>query len=217
MIILQDNNPFPDASMADEEGLLAVGGRLTTERLLDAYNSGIFPWYSDGQPVLWWSPSPRMVLFIDKLKVSKSLKKTLQNNCYKVTFNTAFVEVIKECAQAKRKNQNGTWITQEMIDAYIELHHKGHAASVEVWQNNSLVGGLYGIDLPKKKVFCGESMFHKENDASKVALHHLVELLKIKNYKLIDCQVYSKHLESLGAEEINRKLFLNILSEKNNK
>src|SRR5690606_13342801 len=163
---------FPEVSLADEDGLLAVGGTLTTERLLKAYNSGIFPWYSEGQPVLWWSPDPRMVLFLDQFKVSKSLRKTIISGEFQVTFNTAFAEVIQKCALTKRNDHQGTWITQEMIDAYIELHHKGHAVSVEVWQNKKLAGGLYGIDLPEKHVFCGESMFHLVTDASKVAFNY---------------------------------------------
>lgn len=208
MIFLKENDSFPDVNLADEDGLLAVGGILTTKRLIEAYNSGIFPWYSDGQPVLWWSPDPRMVLFLDNFKVSKSLKKTIDSGKFKVTFNTAFAEVITACAMAKRQGQDGTWITQEMINAYIELHKKGHAFSVEVWHNDTLVGGLYGIDLPEKKVFCGESMFHKVSEASKVALFFLVEKLKTEGYKLIDCQVYSKHLEMLGACLISRNQFL---------
>lgn len=208
MIFLKDNSPFPDVSLADEDGLLAIGGKLTTASLLDAYNSGIFPWFSEGEPVLWWSPDPRMVLFIDRFKVSKSLNKTIKSNVFQVTFNTAFAKVIQECALAKRNDQDGTWITHEMIDAYVELHLKGHAVSVEVWQNKVLVGGLYGIDLPEKKVFCGESMFYKVSDASKVALFFLVEKLKSEDYKFIDCQVYTKHLDSLGACLISRNQFL---------
>lgn len=208
MIFLKENAPFPDVNLSDEDGLLAVGGTLTVERLIEAYNSGIFPWYSYGQPVLWWSPNPRMVLFLDDFKVSKSLKKTLDSGRFKVTFNTAFAEVISECAIAKRQGQNGTWITMEMMNAYINLHKIGIATSVEVWENKQMVGGLYGIDLPKKKIFCGESMFHKKSDASKVAMYSLVESLKSENYILIDCQVYTKHLESLGAKPILREKYL---------
>jgi len=214
MIFLKDNTPFPDVTLADEDGLLAVGGKLTTSRLLDAYNSGIFPWYSEGQPVLWWSPDPRMVLFLDRFKVSKSLRKTIKTNVFQVTFNTAFAKVIQECALANRNDQDGTWITQDMMDAYVELHQKGHAVSVEVWQNEVLVGGLYGIDLPEKRVFCGESMFHKVTDASKVALFYIVDYLKINNYLFIDCQVYTKHLASLGAKKIPKKYFLKFLQKK---
>lgn len=211
MIFLNENTPFPDVSLANEDGFLAIGGTLTKERLLEAYNSGIFPWYSEGQPVLWWSPDPRMVLFLDQFKVSKSLKKTVASGEFQVTFNSAFAKVIQKCAQAKRNDQKGTWITQEMTDAYIELHNKGHAVSVEVWQNEKLVGGLYGIDLPERRVFCGESMFHKVTDASKVALYALVKHLKAKKYKLIDCQVYTKHLNSLGAKPISRNEFIQLL------
>jgi len=213
MIFLKDNSPFPDVSLTNEDGLLAIDGKLTTARLLDAYNSGIFPWYSEGQPVLWWSPDPRMVLFLDRFKVSKSLRKTIKSNVFQVTFNNAFAKVIQECALAKRNDQDGTWITREMINSYIELHNKGHAVSVEVWQNKILVGGLYGIDLSEKKVFCGESMFHKVTDASKVAMFFLVEKLKVENYRLIDCQVFTNHLNYLGAEEISRPDFLKILHQ----
>jgi leucyl/phenylalanyl-tRNA---protein transferase len=211
MIFLNENTPFPDVSLADEDGLLAFGGKLTTKRLLEAYNSGIFPWFSDGQPVLWWSPDPRMVLFLEQFKVSKSLRKSIKSGAFQVTFNTAFAKVIQECALAKRYDQEGTWITQKMINAYVELHKKGHAISIEIWQNEKLVGGLYGIDLPEKRIFCGESMFHKVNDASKVALYHLIENLKTKNYILIDCQVYTKHLNSLGAKQISRTEFIKLL------
>lgn len=213
MIFLQENTPFPNVNLADEDGLLAVGGTLTTKRLIDAYNAGIFPWFSNGQPVLWWSPDPRMVLFIDDFKVSKSLKKTVDSGKFKVTFNTAFAEVIEACAAVKRKGQDDTWITQEMKKAYIQLHQKGIATSVEVWENQQLVGGLYGIDLTEKRIFCGESMFHNENNASKVALYYLIEKLKANNYILIDCQVYTVHLESLGAKEIEKNQFLKFLQK----
>jgi len=214
MVYLHENSPFPPVKLADEDGLLALGGSLTSERLMTAYRSGIFPWFNENQPVLWWSPDPRMVLYLEKFKTSKSLSQKLKSNRFKVTFNSAFAEVIKACAQINRKNQSGgTWITQEMQEAYIKLHHMGHAVSVEVWEGTDLIGGLYGVDLPEKKVFCGESMFHKKTDASKIAFYHLVKKLKSNNYKLIDCQVYNKHLESLGAQEISRDLFVSILTK----
>lgn len=213
MIYLQENSPFPPVKLADEDGLLALGGSLTSERLLTAYRSGIFPWFNENQPVLWWSPDPRMVLYPKNFKASKSLKQKIKNHHFSVTFNVAFSKVIKACAEIKRKNETGTWITPGMQKAYIELHRLGHAVSLEVWKDSELVGGLYGIDLPEKKIFCGESMFHKETDASKVAFYYLVAFVKSKNYKLIDCQVYNKHLESLGAETITRDLFISFLTK----
>lgn len=209
---LTEKISFPDTSLATEDGLLAIGGDLSAERLLLAYNSGIFPWYEEGQPILWWSPNPRMVLFPEKFKVSKSLKKTLRENKFKITFNQDFSQVIKYCANVPRGGQSGTWITQEMKDAYINLNTKGIAKSVEVWLNDKLVGGLYGIDLPKKRIFCGESMFSLVSDASKIAFYRLVQATMQMDYKCIDCQLHNTHLESLGAEEIDRKTFLRLLS-----
>jgi len=203
---------FPDPEEADEDGLLAVGGDLSVKRLMHAYRSGIFPWFEEGQPILWWSPNPRMVLFLERFKVSKSLQKTIDKKKFTITFNTCFSEVIKNCSQIKRDGQQGTWITSDMEKAYINLHQLGFATSVEVWLNEELVGGLYGIDLADKKIFCGESMFSKESDASKVAFYYLVEKLKTKNYQFIDCQMYTAHLESLGAEEVSRTVFLNYFS-----
>ena len=211
MRYLEQKLDFPDPAMADSDGLLAIGGDLSVERLLLAYSSGIFPWYEEGQPILWWSPDPRMVLFPEKLKVSKSLHKKIKNDKFKITYNTAFPEVIENCSVVKRNGQNGTWITNDMQKAYIELHKQGHALSVEVWNNDVLVGGLYGIDLPRKKIFCGESMFSKESDASKVGFYHLVSEMKRKKYNLIDCQMYTSHLHSLGAEEISRESFLKFI------
>ena len=211
MIPFIDNLSFPDPRDASLDGLLAYGGALTTERLLLAYNSGIFPWYNQDEPVMWWSPDPRMVLFPENFKVSKSLKKTVKSNKFKITFNTAFDQVMMQCAKVKREGQEGTWITTEMLSAYKKLHELKHAISVEVWFEEKLVGGLYGIDLKDKKVFCGESMFALMSDASKVGFYHLVEKLKAENYHLIDCQVYTAHLESLGAEEVNRLTFLSYL------
>ncbi|MBT0606879.1 leucyl/phenylalanyl-tRNA--protein transferase [Aequorivita echinoideorum] len=223
MFLLDKTLWFPSAEEAfpeneeldyyENEGLLAVGGDLSKERLLLAYNSGIFPWFEDGQEILWWCPDPRMVLFPEKFKVSKSLRKTLKSEKFEITFNKSFSEVIRNCASVPRKNQSGTWITNEMQEAYINLHNCGQAISVEVWENKELVGGLYGIDLPEKKIFCGESMFSVVSDASKVAFYHLAENLFDKNYTLIDCQIYNEHLESLGAEEISRVAFLNFLNE----
>ncbi|MCB0455547.1 MAG: leucyl/phenylalanyl-tRNA--protein transferase, partial [Aequorivita sp.] len=169
---------FPNPEEATEDGLLAIGGDLLVERLLLAYNSGIFPWFEDDQPILWWSPDPRMVLFPEKFKVSKSLRKKIKSEKFRITFNQNFAEVIKNCATVLRKGQTGTWITQEMQQAYIALRSAGHAVSIEVWEDEKLVGGLYGIDLPKKKVFCGESMFSLVSDASKVAFYHLSEYVK---------------------------------------
>lgn len=209
---LNEKISFPNVALADEEGLLAIGGDLSPKRLLLAYNSGIFPWYENDQPILWWSPDPRMVLFPEKFKVSKSLRKTLETKKFQITFNQEFTQVVQYCANVTRRGQSGTWITREMQEAYIKLHLKGIAKSVEVWLEDKLVGGLYGIDLPEKKIFCGESMFSLVSDASKVGFYHLSEYAKSKDYKLIDCQIYNSHLESLGAEEIDRKTFLQFLS-----
>lgn len=198
---------FPDVSQATRDGLLAIGGDLSVERLLCAYKNGIFPWFSEGEPILWWSPNPRFVLFPEKLKISKSMKQVLRNKDYEVTVNKAFEDVITICSKIKRIGQPDTWITQSMIDAYIKLHELGHATSVEVWKENNLVGGFYGVDL-NNGVFCGESMFSKESNASKVAF---ITFIQNTNYKLIDCQVYTHHLESLGAESIYRDEFLKYL------
>lgn len=194
---------------ANVEGLLAVGGDLSPERLLLAYRSGIFPWFNEASPILWWSPDPRMVLFPKNIKVSKSMRKVLQGNRFRLTRDTCFERVIQHCAQIKRKGQAGTWITDAMKEAYIELHKRGHARSYEVWEKDTLVGGLYGIDLGH--VFCGESMFNKVSNASKYAFIQLARELETKNYTLIDCQVYNEHLESMGAEKMARKEFLRVL------
>lgn len=203
---------FPPADEADEDGILAVGGDLSPERLLIAYRNGIFPWFDDDEPILWWSPEERMVLFPSEFTVSKSMRNILNRGVFKVTFNQNFREVISNCSSIKRNGQQGTWITQEMIEAYIKLNELGIAKSVEVWQDEVLVGGLYGIDLGH--VFCGESMFSKASNASKVAFVSLVKKLKDENYKLLDCQVHNDHLESLGAREIPRKDFIAILKSK---
>jgi leucyl/phenylalanyl-tRNA--protein transferase len=200
---------FPPVSEADEDGILAIGGDLSSQRLQLAYKSGIFPWFNEGEPILWWSPDPRMVLFLDELIISKSMRAVLNKNIFKVTFNKNFKDVISNCQKIKREGQDGTWISNEMIDAYCNLHEQGIAKSVEVWQDEVLVGGLYGIDLGH--VFCGESMFSKVSNASKVAFIALVQYLKKENYKLLDCQVYNPHLESLGCCEIGRQEFMSIL------
>ena len=204
---------FPDVSEADKHGILAVGGDLSPERLMLAYRSGIFPWFDSDEPILWWSPKERMVLFPDELKVSKSMRSILRKEIFKVTFNKDFRAVISSCSQISRNGQQGTWISEDMIEAYVKLHELGYAKSVEVWQNDELVGGLYGIDLGH--VFCGESMFSKVSNASKIAFISLVRHLQRENYKLLDCQVYNEHLESLGCREIPRKDFISILKNNN--
>jgi leucyl/phenylalanyl-tRNA--protein transferase len=201
---------FPAVETASPEGILAFGGDLSPERLFLAYRSGIFPWFEAGEPILWWSPNPRMVLFFDELKVSKSMRNILNRAIFKVTFNQDFRAVISNCQNVKRDGQNGTWITNEMIEAYCKLHELGIAKSVEVWKDDKLVGGLYGIDLGH--VFCGESMFSLESNASKVAFISLVNQLKSENYQVLDCQVYNEHLESLGCREIPREQFIRVLN-----
>ena len=209
MFLLDENLWFPPVEYASEEGIIAIGGDLSVERLLLAYKSGIFPWFNEGEPIVWYSPDPRMVLFPEKLKVSKSMKQLIKSDKFTVTFNKDFVGVIANCKDIFRRGQGGTWITKEMQQAYIKLHEAGYAKSVEVWQHDELVGGLYGIDLGS--VFCGESMFSKVSNTSKLAFIMLVESLKKQRYKLIDCQVYTDHLASLGAEEISRSEFLKYL------
>lgn len=208
MYLLTDEIIFPHPSEADANGLLAIGGDLSSERLMHAYNNGIFPWFNDEEPLLWWSPDPRMVLYPKELRVSKSMRVLLRKQLFNITFNEAFEAVIQQCAQIKRDDQDDTWITNDMTEAYVRLHKQGIATSVEVWQNEELVGGLYGIDLKEKKVFCGESMFSTVSNASKAAFITLVQELKTKEYKLIDCQMHTNHLESLGASEIDRAEFL---------
>ena len=210
-----DNNPdnidfpHPDLALTEPNGLLAVGGDLSPQRIINAYLNGIFPWYSAGEPILWWSPDPRAVLFPDKLHVSRSLKKTIRKNIYNTTVDQAFEQVINHCAQTPRKDQDGTWITDEMAQAYLYLHKLGFAHSAECWLDGKLVGGLYGLALGR--VFFGESMFSHCSNASKVAFVHLLDELKKADYALIDCQVTTDHLLSLGAEEIPRNQFLNLL------
>jgi leucyl/phenylalanyl-tRNA--protein transferase len=201
---------FPPVSYASPEGIVAIGGDLSVERLMLAYRNGIFPWFEDDEPILWWSPPQRMVLFFHELRISKSMRNILNRGMFKITFNTAFKDVIANCRTVKREGQQGTWITGEMQDAYVKLHELGFAKSVEVWQDGVLVGGLYGVDLGH--VFCGESMFSKVSNASKVAFIALALKLQQQNYRLLDCQVYNDHLASLGAEEISREEFLKILT-----
>ena len=203
---LVDEPIFPPPDYADASGLLAVGGDLSSERLLEAYRLGIFPWYSDDQPILWWSPDPRLVLKLDEFKVSRSLRKTLRKGVFKVTFDRAFQEVIRGCASVPREHQKGTWITQEMKEAYIKLHGLGYAHSVEAWCGEELAGGLYGVSLGK--AFFGESMFHRRTDASKVALAVLVEKLSDWKFRFIDAQMTTEHLLGLGAREMSRRIFL---------
>lgn len=200
---------FPPVSEASPEGILAVGGDLSTERLLLAYKNGIFPWFDDDEPILWWSPPERMVVNPREYKVAKSLRNIINRNIFKVTFDTAFEEVITNCQSIKRRGQKGTWITDSMLEAYLRLHQIGVAKSVEVWQDNQMVGGLYGVDLGK--VFCGESMFSLVSNASKVAFVMLIQKLKDENYHLLDCQVHNNHLEKLGAFEISRENYIKIL------
>jgi len=203
---------FPPVINAHEDGLLAIGGDLSPERLLLAYESGIFPWFNEGSQILWWSPNPRMVLIPKEVKISKSMRKVLKGNSFSVTKNQCFRDVLINCATAKREGQDGTWITTVMINAYVKLHELGKAVSYEVWENKELVGGLYGIDLGT--VFCGESMFSTRSNASKFAFIKMAQELEKKDYKLIDCQMYTTHLESLGAREIPREDFIEILKEK---
>jgi len=207
---LHDREDFPDVSLAlrEPDGLLAIGGDLSIERLLAAYRRGIFPWYSDEQPVLWWSPAQRSVLVPEKLHISRSLRKTLKKQPFRVSLDEAFAEVIQACA-APRSYESGTWITDEMMQAYIRLHDAGHAHSVECWQDDRLVGGLYGVTLGK--AFFGESMFSRVSEASKVAFVYLTRQLQDWGFGLIDCQIRSDHLDRFGAESIPRNVFIHSL------
>lgn len=198
---------FPHPKYAEEDGLLAVGGDLSPDRLLLAYSNGIFPWFSDDSPILWYAPHERFVIFPEKLKVSKSMKQILRKAEFKVTLNTAFEQVIRQCAKIERKDQDGTWITADMIDAYIRLHQSGYAHAIEVWQDGQLVGGLYGVLIGQ--VFCGESMFSKVPNASKIALIHLFQFFDLK---FVDCQFHTDHLASMGGEMISQEDYLNILN-----
>ena len=201
---LNDTIEFPPVSEANNDGLLAVGGDLSSKRVLLAYQSGIFPWYEANQPLLWWAPNPRFVLYPSKLKVSKSSKRLLKSKKFEVSVNRNFKDVILACAKVKRQSQSGTWITDKMIDVYCELHQMGFAKSVEVWLDNKLVGGLYGVQF-NEDLFCGESMFSYVSNASKIGF---ISFIQMSEFKLIDCQVHSSHLESLGAEKINRSDFM---------
>ena len=203
---LPQEHYFPPPSLAESNGLLAVGGDLHVERLLLAYMSGIFPWYSEGQPILWFSPDPRFVLYPSRFKVGRSLKKRIRRQDYRITLDTAFVEVIEHCAAVKRPMQFGTWITEDMKNAYIDLFQMGYAHSVESWQGDRLVGGLYGVLIGD--LFAGESMFAHASDASKVAFVWLVKQLTAWGVKFIDCQVYTDHLSRFGAENITRREYL---------
>jgi leucyl/phenylalanyl-tRNA--protein transferase len=208
LAVLDDRIWFPPVDDAMADGLLAMGGDLSSERLLAAYQKGIFPWF-DGSLPLWWSPNPRFILLPNELKVSKSMKTVLNNNAFRFTTNKAFEQVIQHCKETKREGQDGTWITAEVEQAYIQLHQLGHAHSAEAWHDGQLVGGLYGIRMGK--VFFGESMFAKQSNASKFAFIKYVHQLQKENVQLIDCQVYTEHLESLGAKMIMREQFMQLL------
>jgi leucyl/phenylalanyl-tRNA--protein transferase len=209
MIWLTDEIIFPDYQFTNKHGIIALGGDLSVERLIQAYKNGIFPWFSEGDPIVWYCPHKRMVLYPTELKVSKSMQKIIKKKDFRITENKAFEEVLYNCKAIDRKDGLGTWITNDMQQAYLNLHEKGIAKSIEVWLGDQLVGGLYGLEI--NGVFCGESMFSKLSNASKLAFIHLV---KNNNYKLIDCQVYNSHLASLGAREVARDFFLKILKEK---
>jgi leucyl/phenylalanyl-tRNA---protein transferase len=209
--VLTDELWFPPVDEAAADGLLAIGGDLSTERLLLAYRSGIFPWFNEDEPPLWWSPDPRFVLFPQELYISKSMLQLLKRRTFKITMNMAFVDVIRNCGRQKRKGQDGTWITNEIEEAYVALHRLGHAVSVEAWQGTELVGGLYGIRMGP--FFFGESMFAKVSNASKYAFIAFVQHLQKEGCLLIDCQIYTAHLESLGARMIDRNEFIKLLNE----
>ncbi|PKN20530.1 MAG: leucyl/phenylalanyl-tRNA--protein transferase [Deltaproteobacteria bacterium HGW-Deltaproteobacteria-6] len=202
---------FPPPELADDDGLLAIGGDLSVDRLVLAYSMGIFPWYSEKNPILWWSPDPRLILFPAELKVSRSLRQTIKKGLYRVTTNTAFEEVIRSCATITRKGEKGTWITTDMIEAYIRLHRAGYAHSVEAWDGDDLAGGFYGVIM--NKAFFGESMFAKKNDASKVAFATYALQLADRGFELIDCQVTTEHMKRFGAREISRAEFMKNLKK----
>ena len=209
MVRLGDDHIFPSPRSANEHGVVAYGGDLNPNRIIQAYKQGIFPWFESDDNLLWWSPNPRMILYPEKIKISKSLKLVIKKNTFKVTFNKDFEEVIESCSNIKRLGQKGTWITSGLKESFLNLHEKGLAMSVEVWKDSKIVGGLYGLDLGH--VFCGESMFSKSSNASKVALVNLSSELKKNNYKFIDCQIPTEHLKSMGGEEVSRDDFLKLL------
>lgn len=212
VLALDPESEFPplDDALTEPNGLIAIGGELSSKRLLQAYRRGIFPWYNAGEPILWWSPNPRMVLFPDELNVSRSLSKILKKSLFEIRVNTAFRDVISACSEVKRPQQSGTWINQDMINAYCELHTLGYAISVESWQDDQLVGGCYGIKI--NRMFYGESMFHRVSDASKVAFVHLVQYLQSHHVGMIDCQMKTPLLSAFGAREIPRAQFEKHLS-----
>ena len=211
VFLLSDTIEFPPPQLASEEGLLAVGGDLSQKRLLLAYRMGIFPWFSNNEPILWWSPDPRLVLYPHEFKISKTIKKIIKKDVFKVTMDLAFNEVINQCAHVRLKKNQGTWIVKDMIDAYCNLHESGFAHSVEVWQGGDLAGGLYGVSLGK--CFFGESMFTRVSNASNIGLVKLVEHLKKLSFDMIDCQVATEHLTRFGARQIPRIRFLNQLEK----
>lgn len=213
VLILDRQTPFPPLQQAltEPNGLIAIGGDLSAHRLLAAYRQGIFPWYSPGEPILWWSPDPRMVLFPDQVTISRSLRKIIQQQRFDIRINTSFKAVMSACANTPRPGQQGTWISSDMIDAYHHLHQMGFAHSVEAWQDNILVGGCYGIKIGR--MFYGESMFHHVSNASKVAFAHLVQWLNMQQVGMIDCQMRTPLLESFGAYEIPRDRFIEFLTD----
>lgn len=210
VFLLSDKTSFPPPHLATKEGLLAIGGDLSQERLLLAYRMGIFPWYSEGEPILWWSPDPRLILYPDEFKVPKTLKKIIKKNMFQVTMDTAFDQVVDTCAQIRIEKNEGTWIVREMIEAYCQLHKSGLAHSVEAWHQGQLAGGLYGVSLGK--CFFGESMFTRISNASNVAFINLVAFLKMLAFDMIDCQISTEHLKRFGAREIPRAVFLKQLN-----
>lgn len=201
---------FPNPSEADDDGLIAIGGDLSPQRLLNAYANGIFPWFSDGDPILWWSPNPRIVLFPEEFKASKSLKRIIKNNIFEIRTDTCFSQVVKKCATVPRKEQDGTWITKDMLQAYMRLHQLGYAHSFETFKDGQLVGGLYGVSIGK--AFFGESMFSEVSNASKVAFAAMVDFCLKHDFLFIDAQVETEHLKSLGASVVQRDVFLELLN-----